>query len=63
VAGHIDYLLPNCAKMRRVEDHPALPYDEAADFFKARAHDGVAASALQLLILTAIRTSETIGAI
>jgi integrase len=61
--GHLDNLLPNRAKVRRVEHHPALPYDQAADFFKAlRAQDGVAASALRFLILTATRTSETIGA-
>lgn len=49
--------------MRRVKHHPALPYDEIAGFVaELRAQEGVAASALEFLILTAARTGEVIGA-
>ncbi|MGJ4952463.1 tyrosine-type recombinase/integrase [Bradyrhizobium sp. HKCCYLS20291] len=61
--GHLDKLLPARAKVRRVKHHAALPYDELPAFMAAlRAQDGVAARALQFLILTAARTGEVIGA-
>ena len=61
--GHLDKLLPARAKVRRVKHHTALPYDRMPDFMTAlRAQGGVAAQALQFLILTAARTSEVIGA-
>jgi integrase len=61
--GHLDKLLPARSKVRKVEHHPALPYDELADFVAAlRNHDGVASRALEFLILTAARTGEVIGA-
>jgi integrase len=61
--GHLDKLLPARNKVRKVEHHPALPYDELADFIAAlRSQEGVAARALEFLILTAGRTGEIIGA-
>jgi integrase len=61
--GHLDKLLPARGKIRKVEHHPALPYDELAEFIAAlRDQEGVAAQALEFLILTAARTGEVIGA-
>jgi integrase len=61
--GHLDKLLPARSKVRKVERHPALPYDELADFIAAlRSQEGVASRALEFLILTAARTGEIIGA-
>jgi integrase len=61
--GHLDKLLPARSKVRKVEHHPALPYDELADFVAAlRGQEGVASQALEFLILTAARTGEVIGA-
>jgi integrase len=61
--GHLDKLLPARAKIQKVEHHPALPYDEIAEFSTAlRDQEGIAARALDFLILTAARTGEIIGA-
>ena len=61
--GHLDKLLPPRSKVRKVEHHAALPYVELADFATAlRSQDGLAARALEFLILTATRTGEVIGA-
>ncbi|MDB5405628.1 MAG: putative phage integrase [Rhodospirillales bacterium] len=61
--GHLDKLLPNRSKVRKVVHHPALPYAEIADCMKLlRAQNGTAARALEFLILTAARTGEVIGA-
>ena len=60
--GHLDQLLP---KRQRLDDahHGALPYAEVPEFLtKLRQHQGVAARALEFLILTAARTSEVAGA-
>lgn len=61
--GHLENLLPRRAKVRKVEHHPALPYAEIGAFMAdLRKQDGVAALALEFLILTAARTSEVSGA-
>ena len=61
--GHLDNLLPKRAKVQRVQHHPALPYSEITAFMQAlRSQQGMAALALEFLILTATRTSETINA-
>jgi integrase len=61
--GHLENLLPSRAKVRQVEHHAALPYDEIGAFILAlREQNGVAARALEFLILTAARTGEVIGA-
>jgi integrase len=61
--GHLDQLLPERSKVQRVQHHPALPYAEIGQFVtRVRSHAGIAAKALEFLILTATRTSETIRA-
>jgi integrase len=61
--GHLDKLLPARAKVRKVKHHAALPYDELPAFMSGlRTQEGVAARALEFLILTAARTGEVIGA-
>jgi integrase len=60
--GHLDKLLPTRSKVQRVEHHPALPYDELANFVAMlRGQEGIASRALEFLILTATRTGEVIG--
>jgi integrase len=61
--GHLDKLLPARSKVHKVKHYPALPYDEMADFMTAlRTQEGIAARALEFLILTAARTGEVINA-
>src|SRR6266481_8090862 len=61
--GHLDKLLPARSKVHKVKHHPALPYNEMADFTAAlRNQEGVAARALEFLIMTAARTGEVISA-
>lgn len=61
--GNLEYQLPKRSKVQKVTHHAALPYGEIGAFIVAlRAQEGVAARALEFLILTATRTSEAIGA-
>jgi integrase len=61
--GHLDHLLPEKGKVRKVKPHPALPYKQMAEFMIAlRARTGVSAKALEFTILTASRTTEVIEA-
>src|SRR5262249_16086952 len=61
--GHLARLLPAKAKRRKVEHYAALPYARIGDFLAAlRKHDCISARALELLILSATRTGETLGA-
>lgn len=61
--GHLDKLLPAKAKVARVRHMPAMPYDELPGFMaRLRGMDSISARALELTILTAARTGETIGA-
>jgi integrase len=61
--GHLENLLPQKRKVRRVEHHAALPYVEMGAFMaELREQEGVAARALEFTILTAARTGEVIGA-
>jgi integrase len=61
--GHLENLLPKKSKVRRVEHHAALPYDEFAEFMvELRGQEGVAARALEFAILSVARTAEVIGA-
>jgi integrase len=61
--GHLCEVLPARGQVAKVEHHPALPYTEAADFIaKLRERDGMAARALEFLILTVARTGEVLGA-
>jgi integrase len=61
--GHLDKLLPARSKVRKVEHLAALPYAALPGFLThLRKREAVAARALELLILTAARTGEVIGA-
>jgi integrase len=61
--GHLDHLLPAKSKIRKVVHHAALPYAKAGAFMTVlRGQHGIAARALEFLILTATRTGETLGA-
>jgi integrase len=60
--GHLDQLLAQRQRLDHAH-HGALPYAEVPEFLtKLRQHQGVAARALEFLILTAARTSEVAGA-
>jgi integrase len=62
-AGNLKHALPARGDVAQVEHHPALPYgDVPALMAELREREGVAAQALQFLILTAGRTGEVIGA-
>jgi integrase len=61
--GHLDKTLPARSRVRQVQHHPALGYDELPAFMRSlREQNGTAARALEFLILTAARTGEAIGA-
>jgi integrase len=61
--GHLENLLPRASKLRRVEHHAALPYAEIGPFMvDLRRQEGAAARALELLVLTAGRSGEVLGA-
>ena len=46
--GHLDNLLPATSKVRKVRNHPALPYRQLSDFMrKLRDGHGAAAAALE----------------
>jgi len=61
--GHIENLLPARSRVRTIQHHPALPYEEIGAFVRSLAgQEGLAAKALEFLILTAARTGEAVGA-
>lgn len=61
--GHLDHLLARKSKVAPVQHRPALPYAELPAFMtELRKHAGIAARALEFLILTVARTGEVIGA-
>jgi integrase len=61
--GHLDHLLPARAKVRRVKHHASLPYFEISEYLETlKRQKGIAAKALEFLILTAARTGEVVGA-
>ena len=58
--GHLKHLLPEKAKVQKVEHHPAMPYSKIPEFLRAlQKKEGVAAKALTFTILTAARSGET----
>lgn len=60
--GHLDQLLPARSKVAKVEHHAALPWREMGAFMAAlRTMPGTAARAVELIALTACRTSEAIN--
>lgn len=62
--GHLSKLLPGKAKVRKVKHHAAMSYPSLPAFMaELRRHVGISARALELTILTAARTGETIGAL
>ena len=59
--GHLDCLLPQAKKLKKVKHHPAMPYEELPQFIELlQGRDGAAALALEFCILTASRTSEVL---
>lgn len=61
--GHLENLLPKRSKLQRVEHHAALPYGEIGAFMaELRRQQGIAARALEFLVLTAGRAGEVAGA-
>lgn len=61
--GHLETLLPKRSKVRKVKNHPALPYAELPTFMQdLRARDGIAAAALEFQILTVSRPGNALGA-
>jgi integrase len=61
--GNLDTVLPKPTKVARVEHHPAVPIDEAAEVVRTiRSRTGNAARCLEFIILTACRSSEARGA-
>lgn len=61
--GNLDNLLPKPSKVAKTENHPAVPYPEIGKFMKAlRAEQGVAARAVEFIVLTATRTNEALMA-
>ena len=61
--GHLDHTLPRPSQVAKPEHHAALPFVEVPAFItELRKEEGVAAKALEFVILTAARTGEVIGA-
>lgn len=61
--GHLDNLLASPTKLIHVEHFAALPYAKVGDFMKALdKQEGMGAIALKLVILTAARSNEVLGA-
>ena len=55
--------LPMKGASKRVQHHPAMPYEAVPDFMvRLRANESISARALEFCILTASRTGEVIGA-
>jgi integrase len=61
--GHLETLLPKRSKVRKVKNHPALPYADLPAFMQdLRAREGIAAAALEFQILTVARPGNALGA-
>lgn len=61
--GHLDNSLSNPNKVAKVQHHSAMPYRRIAEFMaELRQREGMAARALEFLILTAARSGEVRGA-
>jgi integrase len=61
--GHLEHKLSSRQKFRDTDHHPALPYAQMYAFMtELRTMPGIAARALEFLILTCTRTEETLGA-
>lgn len=61
--GHLDHLLAAPRKVKKVEHYKALPFGEMPKFMEElRSRAGMAARALEFVILTAARSGEVRGA-
>ncbi|WP_304305383.1 site-specific integrase [Pseudacidovorax intermedius] len=61
--GHLDKLLPAPTKIQKVQHHKAVPIDDMPAFMASlRRRDGIAARALEFVVLTAARSGEVRGA-
>ena len=61
--GHLENLLPATSKVRKIRNHPALPYQQLPALMrKLREREGVAAAALEFQILTAVRPGNAVMA-
>jgi len=61
--GHLDKILPAPGKVAKVEHHEAVTLNDLGAFVRdLRQRDGIAARALEFLILTAARSGEVRGA-
>jgi integrase len=61
--GHLENILPARGRVAPVKHHPALHYSLVGHFMAAlRDEPGISARALEMTIVCATRTSETIGA-
>ena len=61
--GHLQHKLPKRSKVRPVVHHAALAFQDIPHFMaRVRAQEGVAARALEFLVLTASRSGEAVGA-
>lgn len=57
--GHLDKILSKPSKTKEVEHHTAVPVDDLGAFVESlRKREGIAAKALEFLILTAARSGE-----
>ena len=57
--NHLDAVLPKPSKLKKVQHHPALPIDAAPGFLAdLRQQKGLAARALEYVMLTAARSGE-----
>ena len=61
--GHLSVILPSPQKLKELKHHSALSYGELPSFMSILSNtDGMGARALELTILTATRTKESLGA-
>lgn len=61
--GHLDKILPKPGKVAKVEHHAAVPVEQIGTFVAAlRQQNGIAAKALEFVVLTAARSGEVRGA-
>jgi integrase len=62
--GNLAHVLPALPRVRRVEHHAALAFDDIHEFLaELRGRRSMAARALEFAILTAARTGEALGAL
>lgn len=62
--GHLETILPKPTKIRAIKHHAALAYAELPKFMaRLRDMNGIAALALEFLILNVNRTGEVLGAL